>query len=79
MNNLEKYDNAFTKTIRIKKEELADATYQMVDGWDSIGHMQLIAELEDVFDIIIETDDIIEFSSYEKGKKILSKNYQIEF
>ena len=79
MSNLEKYDNAFSKTIGIKKEELADATYQMVDGWDSIGHMQLIAELEDVFDIMMDTDDIIDLSSYEKGKEILSKNYQIEF
>ena len=79
MSNLEKYDNAFYETIGIKKNELAGATYQTVKGWDSIGHMQLIAELEDAFDIMMDTDDIIDFSSYEKGKEILSKNYQIAF
>ena len=41
--------------------------------------MQLIAELEDTFGIMMDTDDIIDFSSSEKGKEILAKpEYQIE-
>ena len=35
--------------------------------------MELISVLEDTFDIMMETEDIIDFSSYEKGKEILSK------
>ena len=50
-----------------------DLSYQSIQDWDSIGHLGLIAELEDVFDISLETDDIIDFSSYEKGKEILAK------
>jgi hypothetical protein len=41
--------------------------------------MTLVANLEDAFDIMMETDDIIDLSSYEKGKEILTKNYNIEF
>ena len=28
---------------------------------------------------MMETDDIVDFSSYEKGKEILSANYDINF
>ena len=52
--------------------------YQGVENWDSVGHMSLVAELEDTFDIMLETDDIIDFSSYDKGIEILRK-YDIEF
>ena len=37
----------------------------------------MIAELEDKFEIMLDTDDIIDFSSYEIGKDILKK-YGIE-
>ena len=52
--------------------------YQSVELWDSVGHMSLVAALEDEFDIMIDTDDIIDLSSYEKGKEILVK-YGVEF
>jgi hypothetical protein len=35
--------------------------------------MGMIAALEDTFNIMMETEDIIEFNSYEKGKEILAK------
>ncbi len=41
--------------------------------------MSLIAALEDAFDIMMDTDDIIEFESFHKGLEILSKNYQVAF
>ena len=52
--------------------------YESIQEWDSIGHMGLIAELEDSFDISMEMDDIIDFSSYKKGFELLSK-YEVEF
>ena len=45
--------------------------------WDSVGHMTLIAALEDAFDIMVDMDDIIDRSSFEKGKEILRK-YDVE-
>ena len=79
MNNLEKYNKAFIESLQIQESQLSGLKYQDIQAWDSVGHMGLIAALEDAFDIMMDTDDIIDLSSYEKGKEILTKNYQIEF
>ena len=79
MTNLEKYDQAFCETFGVEKGILAGLKYQDIEAWDSVGHMGLIAALEDAFDIMMDTDDIIDLSSYEKGKEILSSNYSIDF
>jgi acyl carrier protein len=39
--------------------------------------MSLIAALEDAFNIMVDMDDIIDLSSFEKGKEILRK-YDVE-
>ena len=78
MTNLEKYNNAFTESLGITEDKLTGLNYQAIPEWDSVGHMQLIAALEDAFDIMIDTDDIIDLNSYEKGKELLAK-YEIEF
>ena len=73
MKNLEIYNEIFTDTLGVAGDGLAGLAYQGVQEWDSVGHMQLMAALEDAFDIVMDTDDIIDFSSYEKGKEILKK------
>lgn len=74
MDNLKKYNEAFKNCLEVTDEQLnSNLTYQSIDEWDSVGHMNLVAELEDCFDIMMETEDIIDFSSYEKGKEILAK------
>ena len=73
MTNLEIYNSAFEDVLEVSKEELNGLQYQQIKNWDSIGHMGLISELEDAFGIEMETDDIVDFSSYEKGKEILKK------
>lgn len=77
MTNLEKYNEAFISSFNVEEEALATLEYQGVKEWDSIGHMSLVSELEDAFDIEMETDDIVDFSSYEKGKEIMKK-YGVE-
>ena len=77
LNNLEKYNEAFKNTLNLTDDRLTNLEYQSIKEWDSIGHMSLMSELEDLFNIELETDDIIDFSSYEKGKEILKK-YGIE-
>lgn len=79
MTNLEKYKNAFVEAFKINEAEVEGLKYQDIQAWDSVGHMNLIAVIETAFDIMFETDDIIDLSSFEKGKEILSKNYNIEF
>ena len=73
MSNVEKYDKAFIESFSIEKKALKDLEYNKIDQWDSIGHMSLIADLEDKFKITFETDDVVDFGSYKKGKEILKK------
>lgn len=78
MTNLEKYEKAFTETFNMSGNELGKLNYQDIPQWDSVGHMSLVAALEEAFDIMLDTDDIIDLSSFEKGKEILKK-YNVEF
>lgn len=73
MSNREKYNRAFTESLDVEEDQLAGLAYQDVAAWDSVGHMGLISELEDSFDIQLETDDIVDFNSYEKGIELLAK------
>ena len=74
MTNKEKYDDLFMECFHIDKESLNESlVYQSVPTWDSVGHMAMIAGLEERFDIMIETEDVIDFSSYLKGIEILAK------
>lgn len=78
MTNLEKYKNVFCENLNVTEDQLAGLKYQGTELWDSVGHMTLVAALEDAFDIMFDTDDIIDLSSYEKGQEILKK-YDVEF
>ncbi|MBE5923179.1 MAG: acyl carrier protein [Lachnospiraceae bacterium] len=78
MTNLEKYIEAFAEGLEIDKDVVKEGLeYQSIPQWDSVGHMGLVAALEDAFDIMMDTDDIIDLSSYEKGIEILKK-YEVE-
>lgn len=79
MNNKEKYDQAFISCFSLSDASiLGDSLqYNSINQWDSVGHMNLMAQLEEAFNITMETDDIIDFSSYNKGKEIIKK-YGVE-
>ena len=79
MTNKEKYNNAFKETFEISDDVLNETLeYQSIEPWDSVGHMSLMAALEDEFDIMLEMDDIVDFGSYNTGFKTLEK-YGVEF
>lgn len=79
MSNLEKYTHIFTEVFRIEPSELGPAfAFREVAAWDSVAHMELISAMEDGFDILLDTEDILELTSFEAGKKILSK-YGVSF
>ena len=74
MSNLDKYNQCFISSFGLDENALKkNIEYNSVPEWDSIGHMAMIAELEEVFEISMDIDDIIEFSSYNKGIEILKK------
>lgn len=74
---MEKYRKIFCETFEIEDDALDGLTYQSINAWDSVGHMALIAALEEEFGIMLEMEDIIEFSSFEIGIDILKK-YGVE-
>ena len=74
MTNKEKYDQVFIDSFSITADQLNEnLVYQSVQQWDSIGHMGMVAALEEAFDIMMETDDIIDFGYYNKGVELLAK------
>ncbi|WP_027397428.1 acyl carrier protein [Anaerovibrio lipolyticus] len=74
MTNMEKYINAFKESLEIDDSIITDElAFDSIPEWDSVGHMRLMASLEDTFDIMFETEDIMDFSSLGKGKEILKK------
>lgn len=79
MSNKEKYDKVFMESLSVKPEQLNESlVYNSVTTWDSVGHMVMMASLEEAFDIMMDTEDIIAFSSYPKGMEILGK-YGVQF
>ena len=76
--NQEKYEKVFIECFGVSKAKLKkDLKYNTISKWDSVGHMGMIAKLEETFNITLEMDDIIDFSSFSTGKKILKK-YKIK-
>ena len=74
MSNKQKYQNIFIESLSIDSQKFDEnLKYNEIPEWDSIGHMTLISGLEEGFNISLETDDIVDFSSYNEGIKILKK------
>ena len=78
MLSVKKYSEIFKTALNISDDKLSkNLKYNEIEEWDSIGHMTLIAALEEEYKISLETDDIIDFSSFKKGIEVLKK-YKIE-
>ena len=75
MKNKTKYIEIFIKSLSIDKKKFNEKLkYNDIDEWDSIGHMTLVSGLEECFNIALDTDDIVDFSSFKKGIQILKKH-----
>ena len=79
MSNLEKYNKVFCEIMQVDENQLAGLKFKESEYWDSVGHMTLIAALEDEFDIMLEPEDMMSLNSYEQGKEILSRTYNVQF
>ncbi len=74
MENNQKLVHAFHEALGIDSNLIKDnLTYQSIPEWDSISHMILISQLEEDFNVSIETDDVIDLSSFKKAREILIK------
>ena len=80
MSSLERYKKVFIEALSISPDTFTEEIkYNDVAEWDSIGHMTLMSALEEEFKITLETDDIIDFSSFKKGIELLQSKYEVTF
>ena len=77
MSNLEKYNKVFCEVMSVSSENLTSLRFKESENWDSVGHMTLVAALENAFDIYLEVDDMMSITSYSKGKDVLAR-YGVE-
>lgn len=79
MSNTDTLVNVFVSILEIEANDINEnLKYQSIPQWDSINHMFLISEIESVFDIEIDSDDILEIKSFSEAKDILMK-YGVDF
>ena len=79
MLNLDKYNGVFCEIFQVAVENLNENfSSNFVDTWDSVFQLSLVTQMEDVFDVMLEPEDVMDFKSYNLGKEILAK-YGIEF
>lgn len=78
MGNLERLNDIFMEVFSVDADKLNDSFNNMsVDGWDSVRQLSLTSAVEDAFDIMLDPEDILDFTSYANAKSILAK-YEIE-
>jgi acyl carrier protein len=79
MPELERLRAVFRKSLELSDDfRVDDLQYRGVERWDSLAHMSLVAALEDEFDVMLDTDDVIDLSSFGKAREILGK-YGVSF
>jgi acyl carrier protein len=78
MTNLEKLNKIFCEVFSVEEVALnSEFNKDNVEGWDSVRQLSLTASVEDEFDIMLDAEDILEFTSYDNAKQVLAK-YEIE-
>ena len=78
MSNTDRIFDIFIKILDVDRDVINDdLQYNTIGQWDSLAHMRLVAQLENEFNIMLDTDDIIDMSSVLKVKQILNK-YGVE-
>ena len=75
---IEDYNRTFAEVFNLTNQSLEMLEYKQTDGWDSVGHMSLIAAIENKFGVSLKTEDFLRFHSYNMGLEILS-SYGISF
>jgi acyl carrier protein len=75
MTSLDRLRVAFRTALDLPEDYEVDALeYRGIEKWDSLAHMALVAEIEDAFDIMIDTDEVIDMSSFAKAMEIVRKH-----
>ena len=79
MDNTEILREIFAGALGIDKGKVTDSLeYNSIPEWDSVAHMALVAAIDQAFDIMMDTDDVIDMSSFKVAKELLAK-YNVGF
>jgi acyl carrier protein len=79
MDNTKKLKNVFVESLALSGDtDFSTLAYRSIDEWDSVAHMQLVGEIEDAFDVMLETQDVLDMSSFNKATEILGR-YGVDF
>lgn len=71
----DKVDEVFKSVLHIDPQGgQAKLVYNETEGWDSVGHMALVAGLEDAFNCMLDVDDILAMSSYDEVVTIMGRH-----
>jgi acyl carrier protein len=74
-----KLRQAFATGLSMAETDVDESLkYGSGKAWDSVAHMSLIASLDKTFDVMLDIDDVLDLSSYEKAREILVK-YGVQF
>lgn len=72
--NEQKLRQVFAEALAIPVDDVVDTLeYRSIKTWTSIGHMGLVAAIDDAFEIMMDTDDVLDMSSFKKAKELLGK------
>lgn len=72
--NADRLKAAFSEALGVAPTANFDELeYAKTRGWDSVAHMRLVSEIENAFDIMLDTDDVIGMSSFRAAKDIVAK------
>lgn len=79
MSNIDKYNNIFVEVFGVDSSAVGDSfSKDSVELWDSVHQLNLVSLAEEVFDVMLDPEDIMGFTSYAKGREILS-NQGVDF
>ena len=79
MTNLDRLRVAFRTALALPEDYDVDKLeYRGIEKWDSLAHLSLVGEIEDAFDVMLDTDEVIDLGSFDKAVDILGK-HDVEF
>jgi len=62
----------FVDTLELTPSvDVEELKYRDIDAWDSLGHMSLVAAIEDEFDVQLDTEQVIDMSSFKVAVDML--------
>ena len=75
MNTIQKLHDCFRQALALPAGAAIEGlAYQDHPSWDSVAHMRLIAAIETAFDLMLDTDEILDMSSYDKTVELLARH-----